>query len=377
MHLELSDEQALLREAAAGILSRHDTRGAARAGLDGQPLPSLWGIACDAGWPGLLIGEDAGGAGLGAYEAMLVLEACGTALADAGLAGHLAATAVLEQAAGAEELRAGLAEGRIRAALVDGAGAIRATPEGARFRLKGSVGSVLDAPAADVLVVVSAENLAFLVRPGDGVEIRRQRSYDATRNLGEVVLVDAGGEALEAADCAVTRARDLQQALLAAEAVGAAAACLAMALDYAIDRHAFGRAIGSYQAIKHKLVEMLRRIEGGRSLLAWAGRAWHEDTDEFGLAAHAARVAAADALDYAAPENIFIHGGIGATWEHDAQLYYRRAEVSRRLAGGAEQAADALAGQLFARMSANGHGRLEDVEPMLTRSVSASGGLEA
>jgi alkylation response protein AidB-like acyl-CoA dehydrogenase len=122
-----------------------------------------------------------------------------------------------------------------------------------------------------------------------------------------------------------------------------------MAREYAIDRHAFGRSIGSYQAIKHKLVEMLRRIESGRSLVRHAGDAFEQQRAELGLAANAARVVSTDALDYAAPENIFIHGGIGATWEHDAQLYYRRAEVSRRLAGGAEAAADAVAGELFAR----------------------------
>jgi alkylation response protein AidB-like acyl-CoA dehydrogenase len=122
-----------------------------------------------------------------------------------------------------------------------------------------------------------------------------------------------------------------------------------MARDYAIDRHAFGRAIGSYQAIKHKLVEMMRRIENGRSLLVDAGRAWALDRDEFAVAACAARVVATDALDYAAPESIFIHGGIGATWEHDAQLYYRRAEVSRRLAGGAEAAAEVVAAELLRR----------------------------
>jgi alkylation response protein AidB-like acyl-CoA dehydrogenase len=146
--------------------------------------------------------------------------------------------------------------------------------------------------------------------------------------------------------------RDLQRALIAADSVGAAGACLRMATEYAIDRHAFGRAIGSYQAIKHKLVEMMRKQEHGRSLLVFAGRSWEQDRPEFALAANAARVVAADALDYCAPENIFIHGGVGATWEHDAQLYYRRAELSRRLAGGAEAAADDVAQALFAKLPA-------------------------
>jgi alkylation response protein AidB-like acyl-CoA dehydrogenase len=94
------------------------------------------------------------------------------------------------------------------------------------------------------------------------------------------------------------------------------------------------------------MTEMLRRVENGRSLMVEAGRGW--PTPAFGLPANALRTVGADALDYAAPENIFIHGGIGATWEHDAQLYYRRAEVSRRLAGGAEAAAQAVADALLA-----------------------------
>jgi alkylation response protein AidB-like acyl-CoA dehydrogenase len=98
MYLHLTDEQAFLREAAAGLLARHATIEAARAALDHEPYPDLWPAAVDAGWPGLLIGEEHGGAGLGAYEALLVLEACGRRLADARLLGHLAAVVLLEQA---------------------------------------------------------------------------------------------------------------------------------------------------------------------------------------------------------------------------------------------------------------------------------------
>jgi alkylation response protein AidB-like acyl-CoA dehydrogenase len=94
------------------------------------------------------------------------------------------------------------------------------------------------------------------------------------------------------------------------------------------------------------MTEMLRKVENGRSLMVEAGRSWQAPT--FTLHANATRVVGTDALDFAAPENIFIHGGIGATWEHDAQLYYRRAEVSRRLAGGAEAAAIAVADALLA-----------------------------
>jgi alkylation response protein AidB-like acyl-CoA dehydrogenase len=330
--LQLTDEQEFLREAAQGTLARQDTLPAAREALDGVERLFLWDVGVEAGWPGLLSAEAVDGAGLSVYEAMLVLEACGSALADAGLLGHLPAVALLEAAGADAELRRALATGEKRAALVD------TTTE-----------LTLDAAGADVLVVVDGDSAA-LVDPVPAM-IAPTPAYDATRSLAMVALGD-GGTPLQLDPARVRDGVDLQRALLAADSVGAADAALKMATAYAIDRHAFGRAIGSYQAIKHKLVEMLRRTENARSLLVLAGRAWDEDRDAFALQANAARVVAADALDYCAPENIFIHGGVGATWEHDAQLYYRRAELSRRLAGGAEAAAEAVADELLARVCA-------------------------
>ena len=108
-----------------------------------------------------------------------------------------------------------------------------------------------------------------------------------------------------------------------------------MALEYAKERFTFGRAIGSYQAVKHGIVEILRRGENAKSLLYYAGWAHESGPEEFAIAASAARSAAGEALDYAARENIAVHGGIGATWEHDAPLFFRRAQLSRRLLGGA------------------------------------------
>ena len=339
IYLELSDEQQFLLEAARGTLERRPTISAAREALDDRSARlDLWATSIEAGWTGLLSAEEVDGAGLGAYEAMLVLEACGGALADAGLIGHLPAVALLEHAGADRDLRAALAAGEQRAALV-----------APNFEV------TIDAAGADVLVVIDTWGEgARLIDTGTAeaataVGVRAQDSYDATRSLAAVSIDASAGVPLAVGRGASKDAVALQRALLAADSVGAATACLQMANEYAIDRHAFGRPIGSYQAIKHKLVEMLRRIENARSLLVEAGRAWSLQRDEFALYANAARVVAADALDYCAPENIFIHGGVGATWEHDAQLYYRRAELSRRLCGGAEAAADAVAGELLER----------------------------
>jgi alkylation response protein AidB-like acyl-CoA dehydrogenase len=353
MYLALTDEQTFLQEAATDALSRHTTIEHARAALDGESAPSLWPLAVDAGWTGLLTGEDADGVGLGAYEAMLVLESCGRTLADARLLGHLPASAVLEAANGDVDLRGALARGERRAVLVDPAlgdqgSAMRADGD----TLTGMVRGVLDAPDADVLVVVAGGPdgpcVAYVIdAPAPGVTITPRPAYDGTRSVADVELEQVPGTPLALDPERIADGRHLQRALLAAESVGAADACLRMARDYAVDRVAFGRPIGSYQAIKHKLVEMLRRIEGARSLLVDAGRTWEQDRTGFALSASAARVAATDALGYAAPENIFIHGGVGATWEHDASLYYRRAELSRRLAGGDDAAAEVVARELL------------------------------
>jgi alkylation response protein AidB-like acyl-CoA dehydrogenase len=338
MYLELSDEQTFLVEAATGTLGRAATLESARAALDGDRFIELWPVAVEAGWPGLLVSEDHDGAGLGAYEAMLVLEACGASLSDARLLGHLPASLLIEAAGGFDDLVRELATGAQRAALV--------------VLRDGLAEHVLDAAGADVLVAVDGNAAGVIEAGAPGVTVEPCSSYDATRSLATVRAQRDVAQPLELSAVTIRDGLALQRALLAAESVGAADACLRMARDYAIDRHAFGRSIGSYQAIKHKLVEMMRRIEASRSLLVGAGRAfWQQDHAEFALLANAARVAAADALDYAAPENIFIHGGVGATWEHDAQLYYRRAELSRRLAGGAEAAADDVAEELFARIT--------------------------
>ncbi|HEY2769954.1 MAG TPA: acyl-CoA dehydrogenase family protein, partial [Solirubrobacteraceae bacterium] len=128
-----------------------------------------------------------------------------------------------------------------------------------------------------------------------------------------------------------------------AESLGAVEACLEASVAYAKERYTFGRPIGSYQAIKHELTEVLRRQENARGLEYYAGWAGEAKPDEFPLAASAARSTAGEALDFAARTMINVHGGIGATWEHDAPLFFRRAQLSRRLLGGTHDATDRVA----------------------------------
>ena len=376
MNFALSDEQEFLREAARGALSRFKTIDAAREALaDPAALPDLWPTAVEAGWPGLLIDEQHGGAGLGAFDALLVAEECGRVLANVALIGLLPATAILNSSS--DSSLEAVAGGEVRPAFVparppDGSGggwtveprsgysrtaAPHATVQGEEVILDGDVAYVPDAPGADLLVAVGADDEGApigvaLESAQDGVTIEAVTRYDATRSLAHVSFSRARGRRLPVDGNALADAWYLAQALIAAESLGAVQTCLETSVAYAKERFTFGRAIGSYQAIKHELTEALRRLENARGLEYYAGWARESKPAEFPLAASAARTAAGHALDFAARSMINVHGGIGATWEHDAPLFFRRAQLSRRLLGGTRDAVDRVAEQALAGAAA-------------------------
>jgi alkylation response protein AidB-like acyl-CoA dehydrogenase len=367
MNFALSDEQILLREAARGSLARFKTIEAARDALeDPSALPDLWPAAIEAGWPGVLIDEERGGAGLGAFDAMLVAEECGRVLAAVPLLGLMPAAAILNAAA--DESLEAIASGELRPAYLparppgaDGDGwtgdprsgfgraeVARAVVDGNEVTLDGEVAFVPDAPGAGLLVAVAVDDggrpVAAAVEPSaGGVTVEPVVRYDATRALAHVSLAGARGRRLDVSVDVLADAWFLAHALIAAESIGAAQTCLDVSVEYAKERYTFGRAIGSYQAIKHELTEVLRRLENSRGLQYYAGWARESAPDEFPLAASAARSAAGGALDFGARSMINVHGGIGATWEHDAPLFFRRAQLSRRLLAGTHDATDRVA----------------------------------
>jgi alkylation response protein AidB-like acyl-CoA dehydrogenase len=365
MNFTLSDEQELLREAARGSLSRHKTVEAARLALeDPSALPDLWPMAVNAGWPGLLIGEEHGGAGLGAFDALLVAEECGRVLAGVPLLGLLPATAILD-AAGDESLPA-VAAGELRPVYVPArppselelawsvqqhsgfarAKAPQASVEGNEVVFAdGEIAFVPDAPGAGLLVAIGLDAdgepvAGAFAADAEGVGVQTTMRYDATRSLGHVSFNGARGRRLEVQPAVLADAWYLAQALIAAESLGAVQTCLEVSVAYAKERFTFGRAIGSYQSIKHELTEILRQLENSRGLQYYAGWARESKPEEFALAASAARACAGHALDMATRSMINVHGGIGATWEHDAPLFFRRAQLSRRLLAGTDDAVD-------------------------------------
>jgi alkylation response protein AidB-like acyl-CoA dehydrogenase len=379
MNLALSDEQVFLQEAARNALGRFDTVAAARDALDGEPLPDLWPTAREAGWPGLLIADEAGGAGLGPFEAMLVMVECGRQLASVPLLGHLPATVLIQRDGSHPKLLAALAEGEARAAFVPArppdaieehwtvdpergtgrAPAPRFTAgkqEGGTHPVDGTVSGsvpwVPDLPGADALVIVAESDdgpvgLLVDVEGEPSITIEPTERYDATRHLGHLTLKDTPVTLLDVDADALANAWYLAQSLLAAEALGAVEESLERSVTYAKERFTFGRPIGSYQAVKHALVEILRRKENLLSLVYYAGWAGESKPDELPIAASAARTVANAALDFASRELISVHGGIGATWEHDAPLYFRRAQLSKLLLGGANDSAERVADQLL------------------------------
>jgi alkylation response protein AidB-like acyl-CoA dehydrogenase len=350
--LALTDEQEFLREAARGTLARTNTVEAARAALEGGELPDLWPAACEAGWPGLLVSEAGGGAGLGPFDAMLVMGELGRVLAPVPLLGHLVASWLLDRG-GYADIEA-VASGEKRAAFVGAMppGDLDAawTWEPARGKARPPAGDgtahwVVDAPGAEVFVVVGDSGAVTVV---EGATVEAARRYDASRALGHVSFAAGTSVALDVSPADAASAWHLAQALIAAESLGTVETCLDLAVAYAKERFTFGRAIGSYQAVKHSLVEVLRLLDNGRSLLYYAGWAGESQPQEFALAASAARSAAGRALDAATRTNIAVHGGIGATWEHDAPLYFRRAQLTRRLMGGTGAATDRVAAEVLA-----------------------------
>jgi alkylation response protein AidB-like acyl-CoA dehydrogenase len=369
--VELSEEQQLLRETANRVLGDRDTLAEARAALDGIEPVGLWKTVFEAGWADLTLPEDHGGDSLaGIANAVIVLEACGGALANPQLIGHLASS-ILAAVAGLDGAVTSMASGQ-RAAYIAtappddrradwtalgprGAADSPLLEVGQNGTVSGTAEWVLDAPGADIFVGVarSGSNLVAVSVEGSaqGVTIEPAVRYDATRPLARVTFesaVAAKGP-LEVGDAGA--GWYAAQVFVAAESLGAAIAALNITVAYVKDRQAFGRSIGSYQAVKHGLTEALRMIENARSLVLYAAWAATTSPDEFPLVASAARSTAGRAQETAVKAMFAFHGGIGATWEHDTHLFYRRAQLNRLLLGGTRAATDRVASEMMRRES--------------------------
>ena len=350
MNFDFSDDLKQLRDQARRFLSEQCPPTLVRRSLDGeQPYAApLWQEIANMGWIGAAIPEQYGGAGLG-YEGLCVLaEEIGRAVAPVPFASnaYLAAEAIL--LAGTEAQRQKylpqLADGSLIGcfALAEGNGnpspdAIRARVTGGK--LNGVKWPVADGGIADMAVVAArdeANEIGLFLVETNQLTKTTLRTVDPTRDQAKFDCTDTPAEKLSAAAGwpTVQRLLDRAAVLFAFEQVGGADAALQMARDYAMERFAFGRPIGSFQAIKHKLTDVYVALELARSNAYYGAWALTADAAELPLAAATARVSATDAFHLAAKENIQTHGGVGFTWAFDCHLFYRRSkQLALRLGG--------------------------------------------
>jgi len=358
--MDLTGERQALRNAVRGLLTRH--HGAAPE--PGDPGPgynqALWQRLCgEIGVAGLAIPARYGGAGAGPAETHVVMEELGRGLTPSPMLGSavLAAQALLASgdAAACQRLLPATADGTTIAALAWTDESGHWDPRKAAFAatsdhvLTGEAHHVLDGDAAAVLLAAAHTPggvALFEVDPQHpGVTRRAVTTMDTSRRLAVVRLdgvpglllgdrADSPGDrAGSAGGLALARARDLACVALTAEQVGAAQRALDLTVAYTKVRVQFGRPIGSFQALQHRMADLYVLVESARSLSYAAASAAAEGAPDLGLRAAAAKAYCSEALARVAGQMIQMHGAIGITWEHDAHRYFKRAHGSGQLFG--------------------------------------------
>ncbi|MEO3868983.1 acyl-CoA dehydrogenase family protein [Nonomuraea sp. B12E4] len=325
MKLVLSEEQRQLRDAVRGFLRTASPLPKVRDGYDPQVYARLNG---ELGLAGLIIPEEHGGAGAGLAELAVALEETGAAL----LPGPFLATsfaAIALRAVPDKELMTGIAEGRIAATLAE---AELSHDDGT---VSGTLAQVLSGMDADVLVVPARGGdgpvMVAVELAGPGVTRSALDTLDLTRGQARVALEGAPARVLGPRP--ESGIGDRLCVALAAEQLGVMRAALEAIVAYAKIRVAFGRYIGSYQGVKHKLADMHCKLEQAESIVRYAAWAADEAPEELPGAAALAQAYVGRTCFEVARDHLLLFGGVGFTWEHDAHLFYKRAKADEVLLG--------------------------------------------
>ena len=369
MKMAVGEEQKELRDAVRRFLADKAPVSRARALMDsgtGYDAAVWQQGAQQLGLPGIAIPEEYGGAGFTFVEQAIVLEELGAVLysgpyfAGAVLAANALLASGDEQAK--RDLLPGIAAGETVATLAftedDGSWEVDATGLAAKqsddgWVLDGHKNFVLAGHTADLLLVVgrTAAGLSLFAVDAGAAGLTRTAlpTLDQTRRMARLEfsatparLVGAEG----AGAAALGHTLDVAAVALGAEQLGGAQAALDMTIEYLKLRHQFGRAIGSFEALKHRAAELLMEVESARSALTYAASAVAEDDEELPVVAALVKAYASETYFHVAAETIQMHGGIGFTWEHDAHLYFKRAKASELFLGGVEHHRDALAARI-------------------------------
>jgi alkylation response protein AidB-like acyl-CoA dehydrogenase len=370
MNFDFPEDLKELREEARRFLAARCPPGAARKVLDhgGGHDASLWREIAAMGWLGASVPEACGGSGLGHLAVCALAEEIGHAIAPVpfGPTVYMAIEALLlfgseaQKQAHLPPLCSGKAIGTLALAEQPGPLVIdRLKARHADGRLTGVKLGVPDGEAATLAVVVAQDPrrgacLCLVDLDGPGVRREAAATVDPSRGHATLAFDGARVELLEGARGAadVRRLLDRAAVMMAFEQVGGAQAALERATAYAKERYAFGRPIGSFQAIKHKLADTYVAVELARSNAYYGAWALNTNAAELPVAAACARIAANDAGWLATKENIQTHGGMGFTWEADAHLYYRRAKLLGLALGGSSEWKRRLMGELKTRNAA-------------------------
>jgi alkylation response protein AidB-like acyl-CoA dehydrogenase len=326
VEFDFSDEQREIKSTAREFLaSRFKPEKVRELAESETPYDdAIWSEMCELGWPGIAIAEEHGGQGLGVVELVILLEETGYALAPSPLISNAFAGGVIA-AAGSDEQRGrwlpGIASGEERGAA----------------QLSNEPAPIVGAAGGSAVLVLADGEGAKLV-PTAEAELERIPLIDSTRAYFRVSA--NGGDPLPGEIAPAVAAGTVA---LAAESVGVAQRALDIAVSYAKEREQFGRPIGAYQAVSHRLADMLWEVEEARSLSYYA--AWCADArpESLPLAASMAKARASDAASAVTHQAIQTLGGIGFTWEHDIHFFLKRARVSAALMGSAHQHRDRVA----------------------------------
>jgi alkylation response protein AidB-like acyl-CoA dehydrogenase len=358
-----SEEQQLIRESARALLSERAGSAQLRAALaqPGGYDAQLWRTIGELGWTGLAIPQAYGGAGLGWVELCILMEEQGRRLLASPFFATCALAAPLIAASGSEAQRQALlpriAAGEVRIGCAASGSDGRPPCDGVTvvlegrgdgFSLRGVSDFVIHGDSADLLLVLArapgsqgADAISAVVIPAasTGVSTHPHVMLDLTRPMSRVELdgVSVTRDQLlgepGAAGGAVEEALHLARIALASEALGGAEQVLEMTTAYAKERVQFGRPIGSFQAVKHRLADMMIEVEAAKSAAWYAACVADERRTELAEAAAIAKSYCCDAYFDCAANAIQLHGGIGFTWEHDAHLYFKRARATATLLG--------------------------------------------
>jgi alkylation response protein AidB-like acyl-CoA dehydrogenase len=313
MNFDFTDDQRAIKETARDLLGKRFKLERLRELAESKTYgDDAWSEVSELGWPGIFIAEEHGGQGLGVLELVILLEELGYVLAPMPFLSNAAAGLILQDA-GANDRLAGVASGEQRGTV----GVVK----------DGRAALVPDAEEADFIVLLDGTD-ATLVERGDA-QVEAIDAIDPTRRYATVTA--NGGESLGD----VSRGRDLIALAVSAELVGIGQRVMEMAVEYAKDRKQFDRAIGAYQAVSHACAEMLKKVEGSRSLVYYGGWAADAAPDEFSLAASVAKAYASDMGWEVSASALQVHGGIGFTWEHDLHWFLKRAKTDGVLYGSA------------------------------------------